>query len=755
MADPVARGSSLVVDRVEPAAAPHFKSALVFPILLFLIVAGFYWKLTLTTQYDWISSGDLAIQVLPWLQEEMRQVHNGEVPLWDPHNWLGAPMLGQGQPGTAYPLNWLLFLIPGVHGHIRMGALQWYYVVIHYMAALFCYLLCRDLGRSRLASLVAGLVFALAGYVGTTDWPQMVNGAVWAPLILLFLLRVIRGFQPLASAALAGLTLGVSWLSGHHQVPLFLTLMAGGVWLFHLLQQGRIHWRLVRLAAVMFVIMALVGALQILPINEYGHLAKRWVGAANPITWDQVVPYSIHKNYSLGLLSLFAIVFPGFARNADPFIGIVAFGLVLLALGLCWNQKWVKLFAAIAIAGILFALGPNSVFHGILYGLLPMVDKARVPSMAVIVFDVGAAVLAAFGLDCFGSLADSRWARHVVQGTLVFGLVILTLVLAAVFLNKLHWDVDDRVVLSALIAILLAALLYAWRVGNLTGRQAGTLLVMLLLLELGNDAGYAFADRDDEGRMADLKKVRGDSDIADYLRAQPGPFRVEKQTEAVAKNWPEYHNFDAVEAMGASVTTNVLNTEWHTWQTRMLFGVRFTISEKPPLADSQEVYTAASGLKLYMNPGAWPRAWAVHEIIPVNNPEQGKRLINDHLSDLHFKAFSMEKIPALGPCSAADSISIPKYRAESLAIQANMGCEGLVVLSDTYFPGWQAQVDGRPVRIYEVDNCLRGVIVPQGNHLLAMAYRPRSVFLGAALAALGVAATVILTIFGRKVEFPH
>ena len=731
-----------------------------FPVLLFVIVVGFYWKLTLTTQFDWISTPDLALQVLPWFQEEMRQVHNGEIPLWDPHNWLGMPMLGQGQPGTAYPLNWLLFLIPPVHGHIRVGALQWYFVIIHYMAALFCYLLCRDLGRSRLASLVAGLVFALAGYVGTTDWPQMVNGAVWAPLVLMFLLRAIRGFHPLGSAALAGLSLGVSWLSGHHQVPLFLTLMVTGVWLYYILREGRINWRLVQLAVVMAAIMALVGALQILPINEYGHLAKRWVGPPNPVGWDQVVPYWVHRNYALGVLSLFAIIFPGWNRNADPFIGVVAFSLVLLALALCWNQRWVKLFSAIAIGGILFALGPNSVFQGFLYGLVPMVDKARVPSMAVIVFNIGAAVLVAFGVDYFaacgtGIPACDVWAGRIVRGILAFGLLIFTLLLGGMFAHQLHWDADDRVALSALIAILLAALLYAWRTGNLTGQQAGTLLVMLLLLELGNDSGYPFAHRDEDDRQKDLRSIRNNGDIADYLHAQPGVFRIESRTDAVAKNWAEYHNFDTVEAMGASVTTNVLNTEWHTWQSRLLFGVLFTIAEKPPLDDSKEVYTAASGLKLYMNPGAWPRAWAVHEIVPIRDLGQGRALINDHLGDLRSKAFSLEKIPALSPCFAPDDVRISRYAAESVAIQANLGCGGMVVLSDTWFPGWEAKVDGRPERIYEVDNCMRGVIVAQGKHELTMAYRPRSVYLGAILAALGVAASIFLAFFGRKHEDSH
>ena len=114
-------------------------------------MAGFYWKLTLTRQFDWMTGPDLAEQVLPWFQVQAREWHAGRLPLWDPYLWAGQPLFGQAQPGAAYPLNWILFLLPLENGHIAGWALAWYYVTIHLMAAGFCYLFCRSLGRSRTA----------------------------------------------------------------------------------------------------------------------------------------------------------------------------------------------------------------------------------------------------------------------------------------------------------------------------------------------------------------------------------------------------------------------------------------------------------------------------------------------------------------------------------------------------------------------------------------------------------------------------
>src|SRR5258708_30681705 len=80
---------------------PRWRSRLAFPLLLFLIVAGFYWKLVLTTQFDWVAGTDLAGQGLPWVEGEARQVQHRQVPLWDPHSWAGPPFLGPNQPRPA------------------------------------------------------------------------------------------------------------------------------------------------------------------------------------------------------------------------------------------------------------------------------------------------------------------------------------------------------------------------------------------------------------------------------------------------------------------------------------------------------------------------------------------------------------------------------------------------------------------------------------------------------------------------------
>lgn len=726
----------------------HWPNSLTIPLLLFAIITGFYWKLVFTYQFDWMWSPDMAEQVLPWWQEAARQLQHSHFPLWDPHNWMGQPLLGQAQPGVAYPLNWLLWLMPREHGLLPMWAVNWYYVVIHYMAALFCYWLCRDLGRSRAASLIAGLAFSLVGYIGWNDWPQMVNGAVWTPLVFLFLLRAARGVRPWASAALSGACIGMAWLSGHHQVPIFLTLAAVGAWLYYILKDGRPNWRMAWMACVTMFFAPVVGALQILPAQEYGRLAYRWAGGRQPFGWQDVIPYYVHAKHAMQPMYLFGIVIPGYGEHTGVFLGIVAVALALVAIAVWWREHLVKFFVAIALGALVYSFGAYSVFNGFIYAVVPFVEKARVPAMAKLLFDAAFCVLAAFGVDALATSKESgsEWIRRINFAIMAFALILGITVLAVLIANKFQWTWDDRVAMTVLFSILLAVLLYAWRKQNLTRPQAIAWLTLLLLFEAGQHASFMLGDRNDSDRRSFLDKAWGNGDIAEFLQRQPGPFRVTTQTEDIVRNWGDFYNVDFPTAQ-AGVTVNTFGLPMHLAPAQKLVGTKFTLAKNRSDPSQSEVFRGASGIAVYQNAGAFNRAWAVHEILPVKDVDEARAFVEYRVEELRSKALSLEQpVPALPPCPAAKDLAfVTKYGPSDVSISADMSCAGMVVLSDTYYPGWYATVDGRPATIYEVDLAFRGVEVPKGSHVITFRYRPRSVYWGAALTFTGLLGAALLT----------
>ena len=59
------------------------------------------------------------------------------------------------------------------------------------------------------------------------------------------------------------------------------------------------------------------------------------------------------------------------------------------------------------------------------------------------------------------------------------------------------------------------------------------------------------------------------------------------------------------------------------------------------------------------------------------------------------------------PCAAPDHVQLIEHDADRLSIRADLACDGTVVLSDTFYPGWRARVDHRPAEITRVNGAMR------------------------------------------------
>src|SRR5262249_30257300 len=157
--------------------------------------------------------------------------------------------------------------------------LNWYWALIHFLACWFFYRLAADLGLSRAAATLGAAGFAFGGVIGTVAWIDVINGAIWAPLVFLYVLRCGRGVWPWRNCAVGGLFLGISWLSGHHELPILISMAAAVTWLW-LCWRDR---RLVRYAVPFFAVAMLIAAAQALPTYEFGRLSRRWVGVGDSL----------------------------------------------------------------------------------------------------------------------------------------------------------------------------------------------------------------------------------------------------------------------------------------------------------------------------------------------------------------------------------------------------------------------------------------------------------------------------------------
>jgi hypothetical protein len=718
------------------------------PALLLLICAGFYWKLTLTSQYTWLDGSDMAVMDAPRLQFMATEFHRHHFPLWDPYHWMGQPFLGQFT-GLACPTNWLLAFAPMTKaGKLTQGSFNWYFVLIRYLGALFCYLLCRDLKLSRAASILAGCVFVFGGLIGSTDWPEVINGLTWAPLVFLFLLRAQRGERPWPSAALSGMFLGIAWLAGHHELPIYLSVAAGGVWLAAMMEARRQWWRVARLAAVAYLFTFLTGAFQTLPGYEFGRHAVRWAGVELPLHFNQPVPYLVHAEYSNFPTAILGIAFSGFVRHVDPFIGVVALALAVTGVVLVWRKREVRVFALVALFALLFSMAVYNVFHGLLYAVLPVFGKARLPARILGVFSFAVAPLVAYGLDQLREAADSLWVRRLVRVLAIAG----GLYFVAIFLIALggHYDPIPYKGASALYALLAAAALEAARRRAIAVGLALLAVSALVVAELGN-SGLDFPNSYDKNRGANARVLTQNRDIAAFLRKQPGPVRANYNDQQLRINFGDWEGIDTAGGFTAAVTENIIAQERHLKRGSDLLAINYWIGRESNLPNQQPVFEGETGLKVFRNPDAFPRTWSAHEARAFPNRNYIIPAIQDPAIDLRRTVLLTGKAPQLQTCDpTADQVRYLGASVNRVTLSARLGCRGIVVLADTWFPGWRATVDGKSVPILEVYGAIRGVVVEGGTHRIEFRYLPATAVVGGILSLLGMLGAIGMAVWPRR-----
>jgi len=148
-----------------------------------------------------------------------------------------------------------------------------------------------------------------------------------------------------------------------------------------------------------------------------------------------------------------------------------------------------------------------------------------------------------------------------------------------------------------------------------------------------------------------------------------------------------------------------------------------------------------SDLKITRLSEAWPRAYWVAQAIPaVNEAEALARL---ETADLK-KAVVITTDSAFESPARSDRELIParitSYEPDRVELEISVDQPGWLVISDRWYPGWKALVDGRPTRIYPANAFVRALKIGQGPHHVVFSYHPRSLMIGAVISILGWAA---------------
>lgn len=150
-----------------------------------------------------------------------------------------------------------------------------------------------------------------------------------------------------------------------------------------------------------------------------------------------------------------------------------------------------------------------------------------------------------------------------------------------------------------------------------------------------------------------------------------------------------------------------------------------------PRGDFRRIYTG--DVKIYERRGAPGRAWLVHGILPVDDDAAALAALADPAFDarstvivteaLATRALAAQPAAQAGP---SEAVTIVTCDAEQLTLRVRAATSAVLVVADSFYPGWEATVDGQPAAILRANLLLRGVTLTPGEHKVVFRYRPAS-----------------------------
>jgi len=154
---------------------------------------------------------------------------------------------------------------------------------------------------------------------------------------------------------------------------------------------------------------------------------------------------------------------------------------------------------------------------------------------------------------------------------------------------------------------------------------------------------------------------------------------------------------------------------------------------------------------LLHNSRALPRAWLVTTVEAVDSEEALRRIRGESSHQFDPRSMALVEVaqhdlPSMpGERLVGGAANITDYHSNRLRIETSASTPTVLVLSEIFYPGWEAKVDGNPATIMVTDYLLRGVALSAGDHVVEMRYTAPEASKGAIISIISLVICAILT----------
>lgn len=676
--------------------------------------------------------------------------HQLTVPLWNQFSGCGMPLVGDIQACVFAPLHFFLALFPGARTYnlILVGEVG--------LCLLGSYAFARLLTLERLPAALAALSYAFSPYV--LYYLELLSGTSQAllPALLAGYVYAAR-FSGRLSLILATLLTASFVLSGHPESSLYgvsfacVLYLIVGYWRIRVQGSSSLSplalWRnLLIVGLLSFGLCAPV----LLPFLEFltcGDSYKYGDGAAAYAPWQGLVLNLIQPCYG----------------PSSPFLGAIVCALLPLSLFTVKKHR-VLVVALAAMALVSIALIGR-------LGLLDTLLKVRPLSYLITVYLIPlfllfVSLLAGFGLQALtalrfpGQVSGARSVFKVLSvATFIAVLIPLVFFYSGICLSPFDFDQTVPAMHLELQSVLVnIALLGAFYV--LTSfflRNANNKLVVWSALILNLTSSLIVA------RTAlpiqpyfDFPRTQ----ITDFLTQHPGRVvsiveHVLKPNSNIVYGFPSLrvHNpllparfADFAVLCGAHLDDFRNQSYSDVTELVDLASIKYLVTQFKPLpARYKQVYVSSEGISVYENPHSLPEAYLVANCHFVDSKAEARAMLTvatfnprqQVILEQGESSLVAAEIASLPQCAKPIVALTPaRPNPNRVSVSYSSPEASCLVLTDTFYPGWQATIDGKDAAILQANFLFRAVMVPAGDHTVSFEYDPFSFKLGVALALL-------------------
>jgi len=729
------------------------------------------------------------------------------IPLWNSYINSGYPFIADIQAAMFYPFH--IFLGSILPAYLIFG----YSYLLHiFLAGFFMYLLTKYIGLDRFSSLGSAIIFMFSGFLIANVYVgqyTVVTSSIWIPLIfLVFIIAVNK--KSLFYGSITGLFLGFQILAGHTQIP-FYTIFALVLYLLfrYLITIKELNFdhgiKLISIFILAVSFGVLLSAIQFFPAFEFSKYSTR----AGGISYD----FATSSSFSVKSIATYFLpnFFGNLSDNSYwnigrwgelyQYMGILPLILTLIAIWFKRDNKFVIFFSILSFFSFLLALGANSPIYWLVWKFIPGFDMFRVPSRILVLFTFSVSILSGFG---FNFLKENHNLHEITN----INKILKTLMVASIFLGiiilfyyfgreytisfgrdiatqkyfdsygkfPLHPPLDyflskvDLIFTNILYDLIFLIFLIVGSIGIIKSQINKKIKInhfnaIVIFFILSNLWFYHMEFIDTENP----NEIYYEPEYVSFIKEDPGLHRIFKFGNVYPNNFQILYEINDV---GGYNPLNIAHYSEFLSNIRplsdnnnhpilSLLNVKYIITSEELKNSGFNLVYKRKGSYVYENEQVLPKAFVLCNSKLMDSQDILSQLKNKDFNPTeqvlleHPVSFYQSKSNLMSSnenCNEkrSDIISIIKYSSNEILIETNTTHPGFLVLSEIWYPNWEAYVDGESRYISKSYYTLRSIPLEEGNHSIRFIFNPISFKVGFWITTL--TATLLAIIIGIRIK---